>query len=577
MALAAAFITSSAVAELPKAFYVKSGNSYSKYNFGVAGTLQFKDQGNKLVIPGYGETVDMTKVDAITFNAPVSQALTPAQQKQRLIDIAEEVNSKINLHDNAELIRMVDRFAYCCCMSIPEEWEDMLGFDDPGYDENDPHYVMAYASKLRNTLKAMSAVVKGDVSKIRKVKEESLLIFRIEDFNGIYRIVTDDDEDISWDRDDYPCLKWKKIGDADNFQLRFSATDGGTYTAIVDHSPEFTSWTEDETQARLPKQISISLKKDETLLASSVINSEVRQAEYAIDVDLTFKANKLDLFNSLRVTNDRVTDDVTVDINGERISTASAVVNGRHLIDGGLAGDLDKMDGYYDEDSWIEGNPEALFSHFTNAVAKADMLGKLQVYGRAGNVERWHEMLDFDDEVQSWNPFDDGYDADKNAFFNIEGRDAADRTALFFNNYSDIYFCYDGNSELQGYISFDVEGDSYENMRDYRFYWVRLEGEPDEILGEDGDLYGTVVIDGETRYCRFFPEFDVWGYEYFEDLEVPAVEYNTSFDAVPYLTFSDGTRYLFDDEEFFNEESFGLLVDDLNVILDTYYHIVGGK
>lgn len=70
------------VSALPKAVYVKQGDTYTKYNFGVAGDLRFSNVGKTLTITGYSETIDLDKIDYITFTAPVQQSLTPSEHKK---------------------------------------------------------------------------------------------------------------------------------------------------------------------------------------------------------------------------------------------------------------------------------------------------------------------------------------------------------------------------------------------------------------------------------------------------------------------------------------------------------------
>ena len=48
---------------LPKAVYVKQGDTYTKYNFGVAGDLQFSNGGKTLTITGYSEVIDLDNID----------------------------------------------------------------------------------------------------------------------------------------------------------------------------------------------------------------------------------------------------------------------------------------------------------------------------------------------------------------------------------------------------------------------------------------------------------------------------------------------------------------------------------
>ena len=95
----------------PQALYVKKGDVYTKYNFGVAGDLKFGNGGHTLSITGYEEIINLDEIDYITFNAPVdATGMSPAKSKERMIQIGEELNSKVNINDQADIVRMVDQF-----------------------------------------------------------------------------------------------------------------------------------------------------------------------------------------------------------------------------------------------------------------------------------------------------------------------------------------------------------------------------------------------------------------------------------------------------------------------------------
>ena len=49
----------------PQALYVKKGDVYTKYNFGVAGDLKFGNGGHTLSITGYEEIINLDEIDYI--------------------------------------------------------------------------------------------------------------------------------------------------------------------------------------------------------------------------------------------------------------------------------------------------------------------------------------------------------------------------------------------------------------------------------------------------------------------------------------------------------------------------------
>lgn len=581
LSIAALTLAASASAQLPKALYVKSGDTYSKYNFGVAGNMNFKDNGTKLQIPGYGETIDLTKTDWISFDAPINETgLTPSQQKQKMIDIGEEVNKRINLNDNAELIKMADRYLNNVCIQYPEEWEDLYWEDDEEDDDYRRSCVMA--SRLRSMVKAMASIAKGNVGAARVLKKDGVYIYRMDDFNGIYRIYDEDTDAISWDKEDHHHLYWKKIADADNLELRFSATDGGTYYVVLDHSGSFIDWEEKDAIARIPASITLTLKKDEKELAKAEISLRPDTSARTFDLDLDFTANTIAVNNTLHLDNSKMTDEVTVDIKGERVITATSDVVGWNLTDyDSIKEDIESMEGdeYYDEENghwyWVDGDEGALLRHLRNATAKVDVLGMLQVQGRTAKLDTWYDNLaeKDDDDDYYWDPFDDdGYDADKNCFYRYYGdKDFIASQADFLSRYSDLYFTYDGKPGMQGFITYGVHEDLDEWEQSGRYIYVKMDGEPQDNYGDYG--YYTDP-EGNTHWCYYFDWLDVWAYEKYEEFDIPATVFEYDYELMPYLTFPDGTSYEFDENEFFNEKSFSLLIDDYDVIVDTYESIV---
>ena len=102
--LVALFTVVSAMA-FPKAIYVKKGDEVKKFNFGVAEDLVFSNDGRTLTITGYDEDIKLDEIDYISFSAPVDgTAITPNAQKDKLIQIGEELNSIVNLNDLAERV-----------------------------------------------------------------------------------------------------------------------------------------------------------------------------------------------------------------------------------------------------------------------------------------------------------------------------------------------------------------------------------------------------------------------------------------------------------------------------------------
>ncbi|MDE6041009.1 MAG: hypothetical protein K2F99_05475, partial [Muribaculaceae bacterium] len=108
----AAIMTASSMFGLQRAFYVKQGDSFTKFNFGVASDLVFSNGGKTLTVTGYKESIDLEKIDYITFTPEVDEVgLTPTAQKEKMIQIGEAVNAVTDLNKVADLLVMIDGFS----------------------------------------------------------------------------------------------------------------------------------------------------------------------------------------------------------------------------------------------------------------------------------------------------------------------------------------------------------------------------------------------------------------------------------------------------------------------------------
>ena len=104
--MAAVALCAAPAAALPKAFYVKQGDKITKYNFGVAENLVFSDNGHTLSVRGYGQSVNLDEIDYISFTAPLAEALTPSEQKERMVKIGTKAYSAFDINDQADVLRM---------------------------------------------------------------------------------------------------------------------------------------------------------------------------------------------------------------------------------------------------------------------------------------------------------------------------------------------------------------------------------------------------------------------------------------------------------------------------------------
>ncbi len=564
---AIALMTASSAMALPKALYVKQDGAYTKYNFGVAGDLNFFDNGSKLKISGYQEAIDLDKIEYISFSAPVDEiAMSPAAQKQKMIEIGEAVYNKIDLKSHAEIIRMIDAFS----RSVYDYNTD---FYDPAPCEYDiPEEYWNVHKAAAKMVSAMGDVVKGNGAATRVIKAKAAELYRIEDYTGVYYA--------------NPKTKaWEKTGTADYLELRYAGRKGEMYTVRLTPSSDYTQWNTVDFMGRVPRQMDVTFNQDGTTLATATIKTEMVQ-DKSIAMTVTATVGKYKVENEMKVVNDKLTDVVNVTVNGEYFMTADLNVSGKNLVDyENIKEAIDEAKEYYNQvtDEWVDGDVTHLASMFYRATVNADVLGKLQARGVLFNFAKLNEVLSEDCDVDpvQYGGYDMwacrlvGHNSDYSKIDITDEKEEVYQSYVdFLNKYSDISFYYDGAKQLQGYLTFDVTEDNYshDNWQSENFEYgfarikdhvVRAEREYDRDNGKWGP-WSSYGYNG-TEYAAV-PVED-------EQIIIPQTITEVYYDVEPRMTFPDMTTFAFD--EYFTEGAFKPLVNDYNDVLDTYYDLTG--
>lgn len=531
----------------PKALYVKKGDTYTKYNFGVAENLKFSNDGKTLNITGYSEAIDLEAIDYITFTAPADNtAMTPSEQKEHLVEIGDNFYKYIEpiQHGNRDLVCMIDKFI----REYQYYYLDPMYYDVHGTTDDTP------ATQLSSVIKSIGAIVKGDVSAIRTAQLNGVELYQCSDWFGVFKAVATPLES-----------RWEKVSDADYLEVRFPQTpvhdvngDGvidindrpadytpGDFIIKITTSDEYTDWTEIDFVGRVPKTITAVLSKDETTIATLVINPSINNTAKTASIITrlyTGVSHELNLYveNTTIITNDYITSQVRCSFDNLELVNANAKVNGVNLTNyPNWKEDFDNThDGYdnYDETTgnyeWIDGTRDPMIAHhFTYATGEANILGsRLYLSGKISYIGKLYDVLNED----SWIPDAERvWDDMKNTLTYINSdRSVVEKQVSHLNNYADIYFTYGNRAQVQGYITWDLCEDSYSYETDS--YW-----------------------DDEKQ----------------EWIQKQHTSVHISYEAMPLITFPDLTSFPF--EDYFNGTDFSRLVNDYNDILDQYYSISG--
>lgn len=497
----------------PQAIYVKTGDIVTRYNFGVAGDLNFSPDGKTLHISGYDETIDLTKIDCITFSAPVSSGLTPSQQKQKLIEIGEHINNSVDVNDQRDLLIMIEEFN-----------KNYSGFEldidtfDPNHAPHDTDF--SPARSLSGLLSEIGKLAAGNPASVRSVQSKATEFYKMSDFYGVYKA-------------NIRTETWDRTGNSDHLEFTFPAADGYWYTVSLNDVTTSQPWLEENIEVNVPDRVIAVGKKGDSELFSITMDTKADKENLIIDLECYIKAGSYNCSQSVNIHNSYITERTVVNAKGIKLVDASSRINGAALLD--YDAWKEEIDNATTDDEWY--NPvtgryqytygdldDKIAAHFYNAVSTVDVLGELQVRAKASMFSKW--VTDFEDYRKIVDARDGEYakvDTDNNRrvktyYYNIP----EDFSTILqtINNYSDASFFYDGTQLTQGYLAWDLDE------------WV------DEYQGYDG-------------YKR------------------KEIEYTP----MPFLVFPDQTSFSITD--FFNEVDFTRLINDYEDIIDTYMRVVG--
>jgi hypothetical protein len=550
-----------------RAFYVKKGDSYTKYNYGVAENIKFLNDGHTMLVEGYDETVNLDSIDYITTNPPITTTLTSAAHKQKLEDIGREALAMVNLHDNADCLKMIHAFFDC---------ED--DHHAPSEFDIDQSYYDVF-NEFRSTMKAFSRLAKGDADAVRSLKSAVVNTYRFQYYHGTY---TADQESRSW-------VKTAN----DHFEIRFKGFDNEDFAVTLTASGDEGQWVSRHFDIRFPNVIDIEFLNGKTVIAKGKLTTSLVQ-DSRIYMTFDFDANGYVVSNTQEILNDAINDKVNASINGKYFCSNTINLKGKNLLVYDEMYDAFKESMHYhdENDECCGEDPHLLFSHLTRVGFNFDLLGKLQIEGKANGFTKIYDTLAEYYDVYcgpdlggGWSIYGNKIIQQKGNEYTVtnEDKDMALREAQTAANYFDCYFHYDGNSNTEGYVTIDVVEDSeerwvYEN--DYYSYavidgyLVRAQRDWEWVYDDEGnrtEVYG-------PWYCyKYNDDNDDYRSEQLEIDESALVHPSTItdvyYDIVPTMVFPDQTSYNFVD--FFDNNSFGNIIDDYKDIVHTYHSITG--
>ena len=564
--LTAAVVAAGSCFAFQKALYVKKGDTFAKFNFGVAGDLKFGNNGHTLSVTGYDEVINLDDIDYISFTAPSEGiALTPDQQKARLISIGKDINAAFNINEEADMVRLFDEFL--------STYENV--YDIPVSDYQWPEGYGNFGNgNVGGLIKSTSNLIRGNASEAVRMVAGALEVHKASDFAGIFRA-------------DHATHSWTKVADADYFEIRYrsdGSTRSGYFVVRISWSQQANTWNTADYSIETPNKFNVTFLENDKELATMTIDVAVEQ-DRKIDIDFNFKSRITQATGTVNMLPDGISFVAKESYNGKEFSNQKGHVDGRDLLDyDKLKEDFDKAltKEYYDDVTNTyevkDGDLRPLISHFLRGHVQTDVLGKLQAQGRmhdfAGLHDRMKTLSDYDEsgeitlsdgrKITTWGVLrvislsDDKkaleytYDAPEKLFLDVTD---------FLNNKSDVQFAYDGTGITQGFLEWDINSQKDE----YGSYAYLLTDDNRVVsVWKDEDTNTYKIYDNLTNEYVVVPA---------DMLIFPVSVSEVYMDIAPKLVFSDLTSFFV--EDFFTKQAFGNNIDDYNALIDAYYSITG--
>lgn len=542
----AALAISATAIGAPKAIYVKSGDDFRKYSFLVAQKITLSPDFKHLYLKGYNEHINLQDLKYMSFAMPVESQMTPAQQKDRLISIGQKLNSKINARDVEDIIGMAIEYDNLGSYNGDAIIEKFKGAHPDLFDE-DEEYIWAnyHDAPMKRLMKAMNAVAKGNAAASRAITEVYTEVFCADELTGVFTA-------------NHKTETWEKTADADYFELNYTGLKtGNSYCLRITPSKETTSWREDlvvkddyyyDDRTKDDTRVDVTLTMPATIkgvmsvngkeIASATLNTALDQNSKTIKFETIADAQgvyKVRLTST--ITNDGITENITLSAKGETIITNEATLNANRLLD--FPDWIDAIQGIEEVDEWdggvsLEPDYKRMAAKFEKAQSNADILGELQIKGHAANFEGMYERLENYLEKNDTSIVIVNHDKGT-LKYQYGTPEYTQNIASVYNNYTDASFYYDGKKQLQGFLNFEMS----EDLDDYGWttngYW-----------DEEKD-----------QYIEFDREYIVT---------------ESSYEVAPVLTFSDGSSFAFD-SDYFEGGNFDPLVNDYDGIVNTVENI----
>jgi len=383
---------------------------------------------------------------------------TSEESKEYLSDTSTEFLNMFNPADQTDAINLAAYFS--------DEYGD---FDMPEefYFEDDQDANYSPSRFFRN----LSRGVRGDVDALTRSTYTYTYNINFERCSGIYEPNSNRET-------------WLKTGSSNDIIFRFTDANGASCELKAsksgdDSKIDFNYTDEDYYDTEkyyyyisIPHTIDVTLKQAGKVIFTGKVTSSVDVKGHTLSIESTTTCANISVAAKVNGTDTELNASSSASVNGNAVMNSSAKISGQHLCDKSY---LEKMD---DDD----------FGTILNsAVAKVDVLGKVQAYGNAEYYESFGDDLDF--YIDSWDDFSESQAKSKI-------QNACDR----LNSHVKAYIRYNNTATDQAKLSFVPLLDEWGSDNEYWDYRTSV-----NLVFPDGSSYNM-----ESYFEKFTSVSNKW-------------------------------------------------------------------
>lgn len=302
------------------------------------------------------------------------EVMTPDESKTYLQNTATEFLDLFKPADQKEVIELAAYFS--------EEYGDLELPENFDIEEEDEYSPKSY-------LKALSEAAKGDLDGLTRAAYTYTYRINFDRFTGVYEPNKRSEE-------------WVKTGESNDIIFRFNDKNGQRVelkvvqsggSSDIEYSYEEEYYYDDNEEYKyyisIPHNVVATLTQAEKELAKTSVVSSVDIDGHKLSADVNAYLCNLAVTAKVEGDDSKVSANTVYSMNGNKVASAQAVVNGHDLCN---KAKYDKL-GNADDDDEVN---NILASMLEKGECVADVLGKVQVYGQVTYYKELVDDLDTD-------------------------------------------------------------------------------------------------------------------------------------------------------------------------------------